>query len=770
MRWWILLCLGLLCLSSPAWAVLSGRGTVTYSTGKSFEDGRETSSFSRLNQNYFLDLTRPVTPYVSYRAGLRVNVSDRSLSAEGVTRDRSLRTFTPSLDVMVRNPFYDLTTGYRRQEEFNGKELENDTRLTTQFYYGRLQLHVGNFPPVLLEYSRRETFDHLPVRRTDSTGTRYAASTNDTFRAGDLRASYNLNYDRSETETPLTQVSETIRNQYGGAYTISYRRAFWEGRANVRANYRGTYSRSVTQTFISGTGDVLLGRAPLVGLYALGVETELFGNAPVLSTTAVTGLIDAGLDSTSPRLAEPVSPEISLLGEPENRFHNIGIEIQDATQTVDRIFVYVQVEGTMPDDGASLTIPWEAFVSPTNNDDWQHIASHLDSVSPVSVPGFENIFRYEIVFDSPQTGPFFKVINQQAVDAVTVPLVTDVRVTEIEAYGIEAVPTTGKLSSEEEVIIQGFRVSASVAPFRKWSFDVNASVDRSDAQPENIAGSMGGTFANLFVKDIGGGGKQVSSVRRSYGSGVNWRALEKYLTASLRAQRSEFFDNLGLVDNSTNTYSLALSSAPLPTVDIHFNAARSERFDFSQKKSTSHSFVLSVGTKLYRGVNMLTDAVYSMSKDEETGDESTSTTLNGNIDARFTEQLFSTLRYSVSHSESETASTTSVQSTLAASYRPARFLNFSGAFNFQDTESSTRTSEAVSANWLPAPVFRLNASYAHSDTNPGATSDTVSSSGRWEITDFLSLRLTYSYSRSKREKTTESHVFTGTLSGRVCAR
>jgi hypothetical protein len=771
LRWWILLCLVLLCLSSPAWAGLNGRGTVTYSTGKSLRDGQKTSSFDRLSQNYFLDLSKPITPYLSYRVGLRVTLSDRSFTTEGVTTDRSQRSFVPSLDLTLENPFYDLTTGYRRQELFSGKELENDNRTTIQFYYARLGVHVGRYPTLLLEFSRQETFDHLPVRKKDSTATSYSATTGGGFRRGGLQAFYSLNYNRAETETPLSQTRETITDQYGGSYSFSYARAFWEGRGNVRANYRGTYSRSMTDSFVSETGNVLLERTPFVGLYAQGPDTEPFGNAPEL-TTEVTGLIDSGLNPTSSRLAEPVSPEISLVRDPVNPqahlFHNIGVRIQDASQTVDRIFVYVRVSGTVT-DGASLQIPWEAFVSQTNNDDWRLVRSRLDAVSRVSVPGFEDIdiFRYEIVFDSPQTGPFFKVINQQTVDTVSAPGVTDVLVTEIEAYGVETVPATGKLSSQEEAIIQGFRVSASVAPFRKWSFDINASVDRSDAQPENIAGSIGGTFANLFIKDIGGGGEQESSVRRSYGGGVNWRPLEKYLTASLRAQRSEFFDNLGQVDNSANIYSLGLGSAPLPTVNIHFTAARSERFDFSQKQSTIHSFVLSVGTKLYPGVNMLTDAAHSLSKNEETGEETTSTALNGNVDARFTEQLFTTLRYNISHSESGSGSSTSAQSTVAASYRPARFLNFSGVFSIQDTEASTRTTEAVTANWLAVSVLRLNASYAHSDTNPGPTSDTVSTSGRWEITDFLNLRLTYSYSRSKEKVTTENHVLTGTLSGRV---
>lgn len=748
MRWRgiIIFCLASLCLWTPSWAALSGRATVTYGTIETSEDGEEVMSSRRLNQNYTLSFTKPVTPFLRYNIGLQTTISDRTTTTEGVIRKRFQRTIAPSLDLNLANPYYDFYTGYVRREQWSTASLEDESRLTSDSYYANLELHRRSwYPDLLLEFSRAHTYDHLPVRNRDTTSTSYSASTSRAFNLEDFRTFYSLNYNRSEADTPLSQVNKTVSDNYSVSYSASYSRSFWKNRATLSARYNGIYLRVKTDSSVSESGDIVFERATLEGLHAVGSALE--PDVEVLGSESA--LIDGDTDAG-----------ISAINLGTEQFHNIGLRLVSITQSVDRVYVYVDRDVGL-DAALSSAANWRAFRSNSNIEGatWAEV-----SILSVSISEFDTInqrFRYEIIFASAQQGPFFKVVNLETVNA---PGLTDVLVTEIEALGMETVPETGILTTESESMTQGVRLSMLIRPAERWSFDVNASVDRTDSEPDSILGSVGGTFANMGSKSIGGDGEQASTVRRAFGAGANWKALA-HLETSLRFQRSEFFDNHGAIDTSVNSYSLSLFSSPIPTVDARFSADRTESYNFSEKKSTTHSFLFSAGTKFYPGLNMLTDASYTVSKSEETGVETTAKSLGGHLDARLTQELFSTLIYNLSWSDSEDASSRTRQASVSASYRPAKFVNLAGSFSVLDTDDMTRTSEAVTVNWLAAPVLRLNASYARTETHPGTDSDTVTTSAYWSVSRSLNVRVAYSYSRNERESVTTSHAVTATVSG-----
>jgi len=703
-------------------------------------------SSRRLSQHYSLVFTKPVTPYLTYHLGLDANMSDRTTTTEGIVQKRFRRTIAPSLDLNLANPYYEVSTGYVRRENWTTASLEDESRLTVDSYYATIGLHKARwYPELLLEFNRGRTYDHLPVRERDTTSTSYAASTGSGFELKDLRAFYSLNYNRAEADTPLSSVKETVSNSYSGAFMADYGHSFWGQRARFSARYNSVYSFAKTDSFVSESGDVVFERSALEGLHAVGSvvepDVEVLGNEPAL----IDNETDIGISSIN-------------LGT--QQFHNIGLRLVSTTQSVDRVFIYVDRDVEL-DTALSSAANWRAFRSNSNitGTVWAEV-----SIQSVSITEFDTVnqrFRYEIIFSSPQQGPFLKVVNLETVNA---PGLTDVLVTEIEALGVEAVPETGKLTSEEESLLQGVRLNLLVTPVERWSFDVNASVDRTDSEPESLRDSFGGVFENILSRSLGGDGEQVSTVRRSYGTGANW-AAHTHLKTSLRFQRSEFFDSLGQTDSSSNSYSLSLFSDPMPTVDTRFTASRTDAYSFSKKESTTHSLNASVGTKFYPGLNMLTDASYSLSKAEETGDETTSKALGGHLDARITQELFSTLTYGFSWTNSEDESSRTRQANVTASYRPAKFVNLSGSFSVLDTDEVTRTTEAVSVNWLALPVLRLNASYSHTETNPGTDSDSVSTSAYWKISRSVSFRVAYNYSRTERDVVMESHAITATVSG-----
>jgi hypothetical protein len=255
-------------------------------------------------------------------------------------------------------------------------------------------------------------------------------------------------------------------------------------------------------------------------------------------------------------------------------------------------------------------------------------------------------------------------------------------------------------------------------------------------------------------------------VRRSYGSSVSWKTFEA-LTTTFRVSRSEFFDNLGLTDFASNTYSLSLNSRPLPTLDALFSVIRSDTFNFDEKETTRTTFLFSLGTRLYRDLNMVTDTGYSISRDHESGIDTKNNFVRGTIDARITRELFTRMTYGFNWTTSDTESADSRDGSVVVTYRPAKLVSFSGSFRINDSDDGTTTTEGLSASWLPVPVLRLSTSYQHRNIEPGPdTTDSVVASARWEVSRAINVRVSYSYSKSKREIETENRFVNVSLNGR----
>jgi hypothetical protein len=734
-------------LVSSAFA-LSGRANLNYGYGESFQEGEKVSTIERLSQNYSLSHSKPITPILSYSLNLRLNLLDQTTEAEGLTRNRYRRTGEPGVDVTLVNPYFTLTSGIRRREDWSSARLKDETRVTSDFFYSRLDIVTRDFPSLYFEFDRSHTYDHLSVSETDSTSTRYSGSSSYFYGYKGLGTLVNFNYTRVVNDTPLSTIRETVTDIYRGSYDLSYNKSFWRNSVNIRANYRGSAGREDTTFKVTETGDVLFERPALDGLHAVGTMSE--PDADVLSSepTLVDDNTDAGI------------PQINIGTE---QFHNIGVNLRSNDSAVDRIFIYVDQDVT-GDVNLTDSANWRAFKSDINEPDtWEEINIQPGSVPVTEFDPINNIFRYEIMFDAPQNAFFFRVVNLETVDAL---FVTDVLVTEIEAHGVDLIPETGEVKQVEESFAQGIDLNVGYKPWTRLSLLLNYSITRTDANPESYLDSIGGIYKNIFSKEIGQAGDLQSSVRRSYGSSVSWKTFEA-LTTTFRVSRSEFFDNLGLTDFASNTYSLSLNSRPLPTLDALFSVIRSDTFNFDEKETTRTTFLFSLGTRLYRDLNMVTDTGYSISRDHESGIDTKNNFVRGTIDARITRELFTRMTYGFNWTTSDTESADSRDGSVVVTYRPAKLVSFSGSFRINDSDDGTTTTEGLSASWLPVPVLRLSTSYQHRNIEPGPdTTDSVVASARWEVSRAINVRVSYSYSKSKREIETENRFVNVSLNGR----
>ncbi|MFH1703721.1 MAG: hypothetical protein ABIB41_09910, partial [Nitrospirota bacterium] len=720
-----------------------GWANINYTTSKEYEDGERISTSNAFFRNLYLSLEKPVTPLISYQLYFRTNWADfRLTDSEGNLTKTYQRVGEPAFDLFFRNPIYDFSAGYRRREEWSTAHLNDEGRETTEFYYSRLNITPQDLPFLSFQFDRQKDFDYLSPMTTDTTDTRYTVSSWYQYLYKDLNLSYNITYIRDLNENHVGLIEETKGGNFTGLYNVSYAKSFWSGKANVSANYQGNYIRNKIEQSVSQTGSISFERTPLeaAGRYAQGTapppDTNTFDFA---LTTTVAALSDNNFTT-----------EISTINIGTGLYHNIGLFISSGN-SVDTLFVYVN-QNVSADTNLNNATNWRVYRSNSNaTGTWQ--STPISSVT-VFTDTVNNIFRYEIRLSTSFNASFFKAVNMQTVNA---PGITNVLVTEIEAYGTEVVSETGRLTEVNNFFNQGINLVASLRPLPKLTFALNYFINRSDQNPISLWNSLGGVFSNIFTKSINDDDRLISNVVRTYGATSTW-LTHRLLTTTLRLQRNEAFDNREVTDFSSNTYSLSFGSVPLPTLDTNLSLIRSDNYTFGEKDSTNDSVLLSIVSKLYKDVNMVTDATYTKSKSYITDTQTDTTAIRASIDTYFTRKLYGNFLLGLSWTSSEGTSIATREGTTLITYRPGRFINITGSFRISDIDGDITTSEGILMDWLPLPALRLNLNYlhTHSEVEP-LTSDSLGWYGIWYITKFLDLQLTYVYTRTKQETDNTSY-------------
>jgi hypothetical protein len=752
----IAFCLLLFFCSSAYADGLSGWLNLNYSTTEQFEDGKKTSTSDSLLQNYYLNYGREITPMLSYQLYLRTTLSDfHSTDSEGKTTSTYQRVMEPALDISLRNPMYGLNAGYRRMEQWSTAQLSDKSRRTTEYYYSRFDVTPYELPSLYLQFDRQKNYDYLSPRQEDTTNTTYSGSSVYNFSYRELNLSYNVVYMHNINETPIGTVSKSINDNFNGSYNLGYSKSFWNGRVNVSAGYQGNYSWNKSEQSVAETGEVSFKRTPFGGIYARG--TTLKPN------------VDEALPSLGSLVDNNYNTGITEINIGTQEFHNIGVWVS-SEKSVDRLYIYVNKDVTS-DTNLTNVNNWKIYKSNFNQ-----IGTWTEEIPILNVTVSEydilnNVYRFEIKFSTSQKASYFKVINMKTVSAIGI---TDVLVTEIEAYGTDVVPQTGKLIDTSTFYTQGLNLNANLRATSNLSFSFGYFINRADQSPRSVMDSIGGIFTNIFSKTKSGQDEKLTSnVSKSYNASSTW-VPHRLLTTTLRFSRSEAFDNKGETDISSNTYSLSFSSSPLPTLDTTLTLNRNDNYSFEEKQTTSDSYLLTIGSKFYRDLNMITDIGYTQSKSYTEDTQSSTISINGTLDAHLTKKLYGSLIYGFSRTSSDGSSANSDGSSASSksgsmiiTYRPGQFINLSGSFQISDTDGDTSASEGLSMDWLLLPAIRLNLSYHHSSTEPGpSVSDSLNGYGIWYITKFMEVQLTYNYKHEANEKKTESYNFGGNLTCR----
>jgi hypothetical protein len=760
--WKIIVVIMILLLESPAFAEgPSAWLNINYTDTEQYKDGEKTGSSDNLFQNYYFSFNKSINPLLSYQFYLRTNLTDSySKDSEGNETNTYLRAIEPAIDIFFRNPIYGLDAGYRRLEQWPTEHIKNDSRKTTEFYYSRFNLTPHEFPSLSLQFDRQMDYDHLSIKKLDNTITRYSANSWYNLLYKGLNLSYNLTYTRNENETPLSEViTKTIDDNLNVSYNIAYNKSFWDNIVSVSAGYQGNYVHDKNEQFATKTGEVSFKRTPFVGWYAKGTlaQPEVY-----TLTSSDINLTNASFNAPSDDPGYTTATGVNI-GNNGDAYYNIGIQLS-FPQKVDTLYIYVRSAAGNPG-----SITWDIYKSDTNGPGpWTKITLGLN-VTPTLFNSPNNIYRYELKFTS-FNALYFKAVN------MTKSGLNDILVTEIEAFGTEVVSSSGKITETSTFFTQGINLNANLRPINSLIFSLNYFLNRADQHPKSILDSISGAFSNLLSKSTTGFNEELrSNITRTYGANVTWLA-HRLLTTTASFQRNEAFDNKDETDFGSDTYSLNFSSSPLPTLDTNLSLIRTYSYSFNEKQSMNDLYLLTIGSRLYKDVNMITDVGYTQARTYAMAESSTTPAtentksstryIRGTIDAHLTPNLYTDLTYGFSSTSGSTSSSSN-DGSMIITYRPGQFINITGTFRVSDTNGDTSTAEGFLIDWLVLPAIRLNLNYEHRNTEPGSTTtDSISSYAMWYITKFLYVQLTYSYIRNMNDKKDETYNFGGNLTCR----
>jgi hypothetical protein len=734
---------------------------VNYSDTRQYEDGKKTESSGSFFQNYYIRIEKPLTPLIYYQLYLRTTLNDsHNTDEKGERTSDYLRAVEPAFDLFLHNPLYRLDVGARRLEQWSTAHLSNKGRRTTEFYYSRFNLQPYELPALSLQADYQKDYDHLPQRMTDSTDMRYSASSWYDLNYRAIRMSYNITYMRDEIKTPVSSTTKSITDSLNALYGLAFNKSFMENRFNVSAGYQGNYGRNKNRLFAAPGSEILVQRPLREGLYAAG--TQIQPSADTLSSAG--SLID--LKNNTPATV----PGSINLGGNGARYQNMGVHLV-SNSPVDTIYIYVNKDIRGDTNLYGTTTNLEVYHGEFNSaGNWKK--SDIRPVKIEVVDPANNIYRYVITLTTPQKDFYFKVVNLETAS------MNDVIVTEIEAYGTEHVSETGRVTDTTTFLSHGINLYTNVRPARSLTLSLNYFLNRSDQNPESVINSTGGAFSSLFRNPTIEKDKSLTiNITRSYGGNINWY-VHRLLTTIARFQRNEAVDNREESNPTSNTYALSLTSAPMKTLDATLSLVRTYSYSFSEKQSINDLYMLTVGSRLHRDVNMITDIGYTRTKTyalgspqsggPATGDGSTSNIryIRGTLDAHLTNRLAANLTYGISKT-SGSASSNSKDGNLILTYRPGRFFSISGTLKITDTDGDTDSLEGILIDWLFLPAVRINANYQHSIMESGSrTTNIFSGYLLWYITRFMELQLNYNYTRENGEIRKEIYNFGGNVTCR----
>jgi hypothetical protein len=713
----------LLVWAPGAAAAIHGNVNVNYFSSDTDTEGQQSTSTQSLLQNYLLDVEGPITPKVGYAGYLRATRVEQSTTIGGSEIERFLTTIEPELQLNLRDPIYNVSSGYRRSETWTGADFDNDERETSNFYFVRAAITPLRLPVITLQYDRLESFDHRNPMELDQVDNNILLDLNYVWQA--VRTYYSFNYLSTENNAPgllgSPEEETTTINHLG---RVDYADVFGAGRFPLAVSYQvNSFDTDVSGTTSGGAATSLIGVSPGFAL----------ANQP------------AGPRFTDLTLSATISVSLSETGR------NIGFQLS-AAAICDRIIL------DLDQLGAGTPVTWQVYARNVGDSSWSFLAE-----TDVARSGN----TYTIDFNNSQSFAFYKVVN------TTVDLGS--RVAGVRAFRRETAGTGPSVNTLSQSL--NFNAGAQVVPELALSF--NFFLDTQDREPDNYLSSLGNLFPSLFESSTGrpGGPDSSSSVNRTFGPSVRWLPVS-WAAATFNYQRLDSFDSEGLSDIGGNTYSAIFNVAALDTLDVTLSYVRSEQEvtqqligqPDSQTSTVSDSYLASFTARLLEGLDYVGDFGYTTTG-RESRDEPTVETegyfLHGAVNAQWTPKLFSTLSYTLNWSYTDGEATVTRLGSFVLSWRPTARFNTAYTVTGSMTGDSRLMAQSLAFDWLVLPAIHLHTAGTLARTWPeGVLDQTAVAQVVYYVNRYADFQAGYSYNRTDNLVETTSHSFNLFFNGR----
>ncbi|RMF99599.1 MAG: hypothetical protein D6726_12715, partial [Nitrospirae bacterium] len=282
-------------------ADVGGNYTLNYRWTESFNDGRRTNTSDKESGNLVLKVENNITPNITYHLNLNASINIKNTeSGEGVNTRTDNRQLRPLFEIRWSDEVTSLRFGYNGEFTWNDRE-DKKSRSITDFFFVDYDITPHELPTLLLRYSHVNKESKTESGSTGESWDEYSALSHYEYKWHSLKLKYDLSYRRNAEDVP-ENFSEGVKrienNNLNGLYEITFfETVFSRGQSALSVNfsYKGNYSWSKRRTFLdTATGEVILRRSPLAGLFAAG--TDLEPDQPLLNPepTLVNGVVTSG--------------------------------------------------------------------------------------------------------------------------------------------------------------------------------------------------------------------------------------------------------------------------------------------------------------------------------------------------------------------------------------------------------------------------------------------------------------------------------------------
>ncbi|HSB70531.1 MAG TPA: hypothetical protein VLT62_14495 [Candidatus Methylomirabilis sp.] len=668
------------------------------------------SFIQSLDMNY----NRSVSPLLSYRLRLRGLDDESSSSSAGSRTTSSSRFVEPEADLTLSGLRYSLDAGGRFRETFNSTSQSSPLRVTEDHEFIRAFFTPDLLPEFNFQLERTAATDDQTPRGLDREEIRAIFGATYT-----LAQKVNLAYTFTNQTTDDTAAGRK-QDQRSHVGTASYADGFWRDRIAVNANYLITRLDTTERLSPTAVGGVVA--VPVVLNNAFSLPERDATVAAVNKTPPDPTTYQNQSTGTSTALTFSVPLTVNG-GTTQNLNQSIAVGLTPGTSVTTVRLTVTGRAGDLRDISLQAAgVVFQVFVGAVpliNQTAWTLVPS--SATLPTSLNPF-----FEISFAA-TSGNFLKIhvaSDSQQLTGLDFLTATQIEVFRPAAAGAGNRVTTGNLLQ----LVAGGLVAQ---PIEALTLNGNATYSTNSQDPS--------------------GRRDDTATYSVIATGTPHRLL----TATGVYQATFTTSNDPQTPRTdARIASLTLSSTPLPTLTASLIGSRNEDETGGVLQDRTDSIGFNTALKPYRNLNVDFTATGSQSDNfvDDSRTRALTTALNAN--ATLTPRLTGLFGYGFGVNEvtggPTPSSTTTNVGFLSFTYTVSRFLNATGRWDFTASEGTYTVGQQYRLDLIPTLKTSVFLTYLRTDqfTGTGTTNtNSLTLTGRWNISRYLDLNMTGSFTR-----------------------